>query len=418
MTATVKMLLLLAVNFSLLAGDKPLNIAFVHEIFLPEMNGIITETIDLSKYLIEKGHRVIFIAPAREESTCTLIEGKIPVYYIPSIDSKAYPGMRLCFPRSKLAQKVLQDEKIDILHMGAPGFVNLACLREANALGIPVIHTFHTNVCDPKYIKHLVKFDFLIGPAQFVGEKLWLKYFIDQSLITTAPSTYIAEYLRAKFPGRNIRTVANGIDTDKFATFDALELLQKNYVNFDPKFTILFIGRLGFEKELEVLLKAISLIQDGRIRLFIIGDGPQETHYKTLSHDLGLNQRVFFLGRIPNAALVKSGLIQHSRVFATASTTETFGLTVLEAICCGIPIVVPDVPVNREMIQGNGLLFQPGDSADLAKKIERLIYEDALHSAYRQASFLTKSKFDKRSSFLQMEQLYYEALAKDKLIDK
>lgn len=387
---------------------KKLNIAVVFDIFFPAANGILTGKVDLAKYLISQGHKVIFIAPERKESTLHVIDGLIPVYYVPGIDIPVYPGLSFCMPWNKKLSTIFAEEKIDVVHLTAPAFVNLVALNEALSLELPVVHTFHTNLYEPKYVMKLIRYEELIPSTTAVLEKTWLKYFFDNALVTTAPSRYIASFLQGRFPGKDIRAIPNGIDQSKFKDYQSLSKLQAKYPDFDPKFSILFTGRISKEKELEVLFSAMTLLSDKKIHLYLVGDGPEIAEYKTLVCNLGINDQVSFLGQIANKELLKSGLIHHSRLVVNPSTTETFGMSVLEAICCKVPVIIPDVPVNREMVKGNGLLFSPGNSQELANAIEKLCYDHPFHAQCLKGAEKMQAEFDLSHTSKKIEELYQE----------
>jgi 1,2-diacylglycerol 3-alpha-glucosyltransferase len=388
-----------------------MNIAFAYEIFLPQVNGILTSTFNLAKNLIDSGHKVVFIAPAWEKSTEVLVDGKIPVYYLPSIKTWIYEGFRLCAPRSKKLRKFLQDEKIDVLHLTAPWMVNMVAMYEARKLGIAILHTYHTMLTEAKYVKMMTKFDCLIPAIRPLGWQ-WVKYFLKRSHIITAPTCHVQQFLKNQLPHHDIRVMSNGVDLKALACCDSLKQLLEKYPQFDPRHTLLFIGRLSHEKQVDVLIRAMRLVKDRRIRLFVVGGGHLEKKLQELTAELGLENRIFFLGNLFHDRLLRSGLIHYSRILVTASTTETQGMTMIEAACCGVPVIAADVPVNREIALGRGLLFKPNDSVDLAHCIERLMTDELLYERCKEKLVDLQSKFDGRRIAEQTMQVYEEAMQK------
>lgn len=385
-----------------------MNIAMCFDIFHPFSNGIMTYHLDLARYLTQKGHTIIFIAPAHDKKSCIPSLQGIAIRYIPSTGLPLYPGLRICWPFSAGIKRLFKEMKIDILHITAPWFINLTCLNAAVHLKIPVVHTFHTRIYHPKLILNLVRFHILKKPVAYFSRKIWVNYFMTHSMVTTVPSLEVTNFLRSVYPKQDIRMIRNGIDHQKFNTFNPPDDLIKKYPLFNPGFTVLFVSRISREKELEVLIRAISLVEDSRVRLFIVGDGPDILLYKNLCSKLKLCSRIFFTGSIENQALLQSGLIQHSRALVNPSPSETFGMNLLEAIFCKTPVIVADIPAYKDLISNNGLVFQPGNPADLAKKIQQLLQNDQLHADCVKGAIALQDIFKNYNDLGKMEFLYNE----------
>lgn len=97
---------------------------------------------------------------------------------------------------------------------------------------------------------------------------------------------------------------------------------------------ILYIGRISKEKSLTVCLDAIYVIsrEIPNVHFVIVGSGPDEEEIKQYAKDLGIEQNIIFLGAIEHETLMQSDIFQKSKLFLTASTTETQGITLLEAM--------------------------------------------------------------------------------------
>ncbi len=392
-----------------------MKVAIVFEIFYPIINGIITSSVNLSRNLIEQGHEVVFIAPETDEFSEPYVEdGRIPVYYIQSSRNWAYPGMRNVLPWNKRVQIILRQERVDVVHITGPFLLTWAAMRGARNLSLPVVHTFHTMLFHKTYIIYMFKYHFLVP---FLQDIAWHYFalFVRRSIINTAPTVYVTERLKQQFPKADVRHITNGVDVEQFTDAPPVEELQERYPMHNEK-TILFVGRLGDEKSVDELIRAMPLVlrEVPDARLLLVGDGPGADSYKRLTKELELEQSVVFLGRIPHDQLIKSGLVQHSRLFATASTTETQGITVIEAILCDVPVVVPDVPGITELVEGNGLRFRAHDISGLAAQIVRLLTDDELHQRCAAGSNELKSRFDGRQVTREFVAVYSEAVKRQK----
>jgi len=110
--------------------------------------------------------------------------------------------------------------------------------------------------------------------------------------------------------------------------------------------------------------------------------------------------------------LLKSGLLQHSRGFATASVTENQPMTVIEAVCCDIPLIMADVEGMRELASDNALLFRPGDYEAMGKYLVDLAGDDDLFRRLKRGSEVFAEKFDGAAVAEEFERLYAELLAR------
>lgn len=385
-----------------------MTIAFVFEIFYPTVNGVITSSVNLAENLIARGHTAIFLAPKSKQFSEPYIKGIIPVHYIESKESMIYPGMRSSLPWSRHAEAVLRKERVDVVHITGPWLLGAAAIRAARKLDLPVVHTFHTMLHEPTYIKYFAKFDLLIPMFQAIAWE-YFKPFIRRSDVMTGPSKYACEELATHYPGADIRHISNGVDISRFEKYASLQETGRRYPPFNDR-SFLFVGRLGAEKSVDQLINAMRIVVDrlDDAHLFIVGAGPGQERYENQTRRLKLRSNVHFLGRIPHEQLLQSGLIQHARGFVTASVTENQPMTVIEAICCGVPIVVPDVRGIRELLDGNGLLFPKGDVETLAKNMVRIASEEQLYGTFRARSFDLRDRFDGRNVATTFEALYEE----------
>jgi len=132
-------------------------------------------------------------------------------------------------------------------------------------------------------------------------------------------------------------------------------------------------GRLAVEKGHEVLLKAIRRVD---VRLVLAGDGALRGEIGRRAGELGVSERVEFLGEIEDV----TPWLARAAVFALPSFGEGMSNALLEAMAAGLPCVVSDVPGNAELVQHdlNGLLFESGDEDALAGALERVISDPTL----------------------------------------
>ncbi len=387
-----------------------MKIAFFFEIFYPEINGVITSTENLALNLIEMGHEVLFVAPRTKKFSETLIKGRIRVYYLNSIPSALYPGLRLSPPVDIKLRHKLSREHIDIVHITGPFTVGLYGMNFARRYKIPIVHTFHTMITEYSYLRYLLKINSLIklGSKMVIG---YLRPYIRGSNVITAPSEYVKKFLNENFPGAKVFRISNGMSIDEFRNYDTFENLRKSYPRYNRK-SFVFVGRLGHEKSVDILLKAFekAVAQDNEIKLFIIGSGPEEEMLRRLASDSSLGDNVFFLGRVPHNEILQSGILHYARGFVTASKTEVQPMTVIEAILSGIPIVIPEVDGIMELFDGNGKTFEADNASELARCIVELANDDDMYEECRGRSVKMIPLFDGREVAGKFEQLYHSQI--------
>ncbi len=389
-----------------------MTIAFVFEIFYPVINGIITASHNLAQNLMAHGHRVIYLAPEWEKSTLTEVEG-IPVFYVPSVDSFAYPGMRMVLPWSRRVKIILEQEEVDVVHATGPWLLNYAALRAANRLQIGSVQTFHTMLQEREYVRYFTHTTLLVPLVQMIAWH-YFKLYMRRSDAITAPSHYVSRVLQSHYPNSPVYHIPNGIDINKFGHGGSFEEICRRYPMYNEK-TFIFIGRLGEEKSVKFLIDAfyIAAQKDSELRLLLIGDGPSREDYKRQVKKLHLSKTVFFLGRLSPQELHTSGLMQNACGNVTASTTESFGMTIVEAMAAKTPSIVPDVPGVAEITERTGLIFHKQDMHDLADKILLLAHDKELRRTLSEEC-ARHSKFFEGSSIAQQFEELYEMVLQQK----
>jgi glycosyltransferase involved in cell wall biosynthesis len=154
-------------------------------------------------------------------------------------------------------------------------------------------------------------------------------------------------------------------------------------------------SRLVVYKRVDLVVQALAMLRERQpdLRLRIIGQGPERSRLESLAREVGVADRVEFLGFVPSHDDVMKEIATAS-VFVSASEIEGFGISVVEAAAVDVPFVITDIPVFREVTRDGtgGLLFKLGDAADLADQIDRLLVDSALRSAcHEQAASLVES---------------------------
>jgi len=211
-------------------------------------------------------------------------------------------------------------------------------------------------------------------------------FFNNTDFVTSpAPSTRDAMLkMGCKTP---IKVISNGIDINFFKK----KAKPKSKSNSKPKGkTLLFIGRVAYEKSVDVLIESFKLVVQKApdTKLLIVGSGPQFDLIKKQIIDLKLEKSVNLVGRIPYDKLVNSGMINDADIFVTASKTENQPLTILESQACGLPCVgvnkrgVPDLIINGE----NGFIVKADSPKLFADAILKLVQDGVVFNKMKKGT--------------------------------
>ena len=193
--------------------------------------------------------------------------------------------------------------------------------------------------------------------------------------VRIAPSRMLIEELRTSGYRKAITYLPNAVPVPRKKTLTAKErtALCKRY-GLKGKI-VLHVGRLSYEKSVDVVLKAFALLAKSKTdesTLLIVGDGPHRKKLQALAKTLGISRRTVFTGFIPPSELLTSGLFSVSDVFVTASTMESQGMVAVEAMAFGVPIVAVAEGAIPEVVGEAGILVRknaPKAIADAVKKL-------------------------------------------------
>lgn len=348
-----------------------MKIALFTDTYHPQTNGVVSY-IDDSVKVLTRENEVVLFAPGSGHFRVEQVSPNFRIHWIPSAPFPFYEGYRIASINYKRVSNILRDENPDIVHAHAPVILGLQGLIAARRKGIPVVVTYHTHF--PDYMPHLMNGRLpgaLTKISEFTVKKL-IRHSFARADVVTAPTNELVEELRS-YGLRNVVHIPNGVDLSKLkADGRKIAAFRRRHGLGPGKKVVLYLGRVSFEKRLDVLLKAFRMMGLRNRVLVIAGSGPYMKEFRQLAADLRLRNVVFtgFLDQEDVAAAYRS-----ADIFASASDTETFGLTFVEAMHAGIPVIGVNRLGAKEVVKDgkNGLLVEPGDSGKLARAMERLL---------------------------------------------
>ncbi len=264
---------------------------------------------------------------------------------------------------TKKMRKIL-EKNFDIVHCHhAFARLPLTGIHVADKINIPSILTTHTVSLFPDS-------EYLWRPLSYGYPRYRLQINKVQKIIAVSKSakTFI-EY----FANENkIRVIPNGVDVNRFSPENKNE-------NVEKRPTILYMGRLVPKKGVHILIRAMSHVvkKYPDALLLIGGKGKMKTFLSSYASTLGLKENVRFLGYVPDSLL--PNLYLSSNVFVLPSTTsESFGITLLEAMASGTPVIGSNVGGIPDVIHDCGLIVEPGNPKKLSDAIITLLDDENL----------------------------------------
>jgi glycosyltransferase involved in cell wall biosynthesis len=259
-----------------------------------------------------------------------------------------------------------------VVHVQAHFAVGRTALRVAGEHGVPVIATNHflpENLLGYAPIPKALR-----APIAGLAWRDLVRVYRNAQIVT-APTPRGVELLAAHgLPGRP-RAVSCGIDLTHYAARRTTVAARS--------ISVLFVGRLDEEKNVDELIRALALVPD--VRAEIVGDGARRERLIALAHTLGVLSRVRFRGFVSEQDLVRA--YQEADVFCMPGTAELQSLATMEAMAAGLPVIAADAMALPHLVQPrvNGLLYQPGHVEQLAAGISELSRDTAARAAMGQA---------------------------------
>lgn len=308
-----------------------MRVAIITENFLPKLDGVTRTLARLLEYLQRSGHRTLLLGPA---SGMTEYAGA-EIVGTAGVPLPFYPELKFNFFRPLFLRR-LNEFQPDVIHLVDPVVLGTAGLAVARMLGRPLISSYHTNLA--AYCEHF-GFPSLVRPMWSYN-----RFIHNQCALTFCPSPSTARMLRSQ-GFRRVRIWPRGVDTTLFQPERRNEALRTRWLQGDEKIVLLYTGRVSWEKNLHLLIRAYREMDHARCHLVIVGDGPALPEAKQALTGLP----VTFTGYLQGDELASA--YASADIFAFPSCTETFGQVVLEALASGLPVLALNAEGVRDIVE-------------------------------------------------------------------
>ena len=337
-----------------------MRIGLFTDTYPPNINGVATSVYMLKKSLQKKGHQV-FIVTVNPENMKYEYEDSGKVIKIPGFPIGIYDYRLSGIYPIRVINKI-KKWKLDVIHSHTEFGVGTFARIISKQLNIPLVHTYHTMYED--YV-HYITHGYFDKSSKKLVEYLTLFYCDTTANELIVPTKKTWDLFKQKYClEKNIYIIPTGIEIERFYSEkidkERLNAIKKKYGFSSKDFVLLFVGRLGNEKNIDFLIDCqkdlISKIPN--LRLLIIGDGPERSYFEERVQKLKLTNSVIFTGMVPWAEI--PNYYQLADLFVTASKTETQGLTVIEAMAASKPpICIDDESFNLTVTDDlNGKIFK------------------------------------------------------------
>ena len=409
-----------------------MNIVIFTDTFLPKIDGVGISVDHFSRILAGRGHKFMILCPRYDSNDFMRIGDNIEIQRFKNAPLPSYPEIKVVLPSRKKVRRAMTDFKPDLVHIQSPGLLGQYGVLAARMYGVPHIGTYHTLISEQDtYISlyRLLKMDSLLNyfksekkikprldkievgkKEKTIKKRIILKLcnsLYETGRLIISPSHLIKKELESNGVTTPIEVISNGMDLTRFTG-------TVRQANIDaPRF--LHVGRISYEKNCEVVLKAFALILQKKpgATLDIMGDGPALTSLKIEAKQLGIIDKVNFTGFVQRETLPEK--YPQYDVFMTASTMETQGLVVLEAISCGVPCVGVDSFALPELIRHgeNGFIVEPFDHINMAARAMELLENPETYKKFSSAGLDLSREHELERCADKLERVYKSVVYPD-----
>lgn len=363
------------------SASRPLRVLLTTDWWEPAVNGVVASVTTLRRELESLGCevRVLTLAEGLRSSRA---DG---VYRLGSVSaSLLYDRARIGALRNDPIRRELRDWAPDVVHSHCEFSTHVWARRIARELDIPVVHTYHTIYED---------YTHYYSPSRTMGRKV-VETFSRRVLAGTdaviAPTAKVEALLRGYGVRRPIHVIPTGLDLRRFRPAetaaereDAAALRRELAIPADHR-VLVSVCRLAKEKNIDEVLTSLAAAGRDDATLVLVGDGPIRAELEALAGSLGLAERVRFVGCVDPAEIPR--YYRLGDVFVSASLSETQGLTFIEALACGIPLLCRRDPSLTGVVLDGITGWQYEGSPEFAYRLGDLLDHDPVRARMARAA--------------------------------
>jgi len=388
-----------------------MKILFTTESYYPIIDGGAIAQHRIVHELINKGHDVRVIAPSfsfkdtvDEDNGSTIYRPRaflLPFYMNDKYHFAPFPFLYV--------KRILDSFKPDVINVCSPYPISLCATIWAKKRHIPLVGSIHIlpeNVLAPFFSSALY-------PTLVKYTWSYLVYFYNRVDWATVPTQTGATMYQEKGLKTPVTPISNGVNTELFKPTNKGGYLRERF-NLPSKPLVLYTGRINQEKNVDVLVKAVpSVLKKVDAHFLFCGSGGLKPEMMKLTKDLGVDANTTFIDFLDWADY--PNIYTLADVFVMPAESELQSIVTLEAIASGVPPVVVNKGAVPELASaGNGLVFEPKDSDQLAVNIVTILSDKKLRDTMKKKSLQLSEKHSMSHVGSQYESVYEKALGQKK----
>ena len=389
----------------MLFQDNKLKVLITTDLYTVATNGVVTSVQNLFDELTANGHDVRILTIS--DNLHSHKEGA--VYYIRSVPLKGvYPDLRMPTTfRHKLIQEII-DWKPDVVHSQCEFFSYQFAARISKITGAPIVHTYHT-----LYEQYMTSY---LIPNKRVGDylvKMLSKRRLKRVSTLVAPTQKVENTLQSYGMNTPISVVPSGIALEQhFQRLPEKErIARRRELGIGEEDMVLInLGRLGGEKNLGELLELFAQARkkNDSLKFLIVGDGPARGDLEKQAKALGIAEYVIFTGMVDPDQV--QNYYQLGDIFVSASTSETQGLTYIEAAANGLPLLCRQDDCLADVLEEGENGYEYTSAEEFLNAIDTMMDDDAWRAAAAKRSEQIAASFDKKAFGEAIENVYESVL--------
>jgi 1,2-diacylglycerol 3-alpha-glucosyltransferase len=341
-----------------------MNIVFLTNTYLPHVGGVARSVSSFAEHYRKLGHRVLIVAPEFQE----MPENETDVIRVPAIQNFNASDFSVALPIPTGLMEQVRSFGADVIHSHHPFLLGSTAVRMARYLNLPLVFTHHTLY---EQYTHYVPGD---SPQlqKFIIE-LATRYanLCDQVF---APSESIRDLIMERGVTSPVDVVPTGVELKKFASGKGERFRDKHGIP-GKAFVIGHMGRLAPEKNLDFLCQAVARVmkKNPKVWFLVVGTGSSTDKVRDYFRKARLDDRMKMAGVLQARDLADA--LAAMDIFAFASTSETQGMVLTEAMATGLPVVALDASGAREVVEDevNGRLVMKHTLPAYTRALEDLV---------------------------------------------
>jgi len=375
-----------------MAGDV---VAIYSDTYHPATDGVVTYIDSLRKVLISNNYRPVVVTTSSHP-----LPGLTDVFYTKGFVFIPYPQYDVSIRPFSRNKEVLKLDPF-VIHSQTPFSMGISSLALAKRTGARKVSTFHSMV----FHEGALSAYFSQNPfLQKQSKRLLLRYLrwhYSKFDLVISPSNFLKRHL-TEIGIENVRVINNGVDIEKYLSVPEKNVARKA-LNIKPEEKIaLYLGRIGLEKNLGILIESVPFLKKYGFKLYIVGGGPHLDHFRNMCSPSDADS-IIFTGRVSEDAKIL--YYSAADVFINPSEFEVLSTVDIESLASGTPILVPADSSQDEIITRGigGDTFEPGKPVDLAEKAEEIYQHISSYNPRKDAM-----KFSLENHFKSIMKVYLE----------